>query len=73
MSCHAVFHAIRTVEMRSPGGSDGPHMSLVTVLRSAVAEVGEDGGRWSRDILGLTWHNRRWVLAFDWALGSISC
>lgn len=62
MSCHAAFHDVRTVETRSPGGSDGPHRSLVTAVRSLVGEVEveeeeEEGGRcWSRDILGLTWH-----------------
>lgn len=63
MSCHAAFHDVRTVETRSPGGSDGPHRSLVTAVRSLVGEVEveveeeEEGARcWSRDILGLTWH-----------------
>lgn len=63
MSCHAAFHDVRTVETRSPGGSDGPHRSLVTAVRSLVGEVEveveeeEEGARcWSMDILGLTWH-----------------
>lgn len=62
MSCHAAFHDVRAVEMRSPGGSDGPHRSLVAAVRSLVREVEEEGGRcWSRDILGLTWH-LQWIV-----------
>lgn len=51
MECHAV----RTVEIKKPGGSDGPQKSFGREVRR---EEGFGGfGVWLllRDILGLTW------------------
>lgn len=54
MSCHAECQAVRTVEIRRPGGRDGPQRSLVMEVRR---EGFEGGGFWFRDILVvLTWH-----------------
>ena len=59
MSCHVECHAIRTVEIKRPGGSDGPQRSFGREVRR---EEGFGGfGVWLllllllRDILGLTW------------------
>lgn len=57
--CHAEFQAERTVEMRRPGGSEGPHRSLVMVLRM----VGF--GSRLRDILGLARRGQKLVLVGD--------
>lgn len=56
MSCHAECQAVRTVEIRSPGGRDGPQRRLVMEVRREGFEGG-GGGFWFRDILvALTWH-----------------
>ena len=57
MSCHVECHAVRTVEIKRPGGSDGPQRSFGREVRR---EEGFGGfGAWLllllRDILGLTW------------------
>ena len=57
MSCHVECHAVRTVEIKRPGGSDGPQRSFGREVRR---EEGFGGfGVWLllllRDILGLTW------------------
>ena len=56
MSCHVECHAVRTVEIKRPGGSDGPQRSFG---REVKREEGFGGfGVWLlllRDILGLTW------------------
>lgn len=56
MSCHVECHAVRTVEIKKPGGSDGPQRSFGREVRR---EEGFGGfGVWLlllRDILGLTW------------------
>lgn len=33
MSCHVECHAVRTVEMRRPGGREGPQRRLVIEVR----------------------------------------
>lgn len=43
MSCHVEFHAVRTVEMRRPGGRDGPHRSFVSEVMMEEFEF-EFGG-----------------------------
>lgn len=40
MRCHEEFHAVRTVEIRSPGGRDGPHRRLVKVERRVLVGFG---------------------------------
>lgn len=55
MSCHVECHAVRTVEIKKPGGRDGPQRSFGREVRR---EEGFGGfGVWLllRDILGLTW------------------
>lgn len=58
MSCHVECQAVRTVEIKRPGGRDGPQRSFVREVRR---EEGFGGfGVWLlllllRDILGLTW------------------
>ena len=58
MSCHVECHAVRTGEIKRPGGSDGPQRSFGREVRR---EGGFGGfGVWLlllllRDILGLTW------------------
>lgn len=48
---HVECHAVRTVEMRRPGGSDGPHRSLV------IEEMRDEGsggwGVWLSENLGM--------------------
>lgn len=51
MSCQAADQVERTVEMRSCGGSDGPHRSLVMVFMRLVFEF------WLSDILGVELHS----------------
>lgn len=36
MSCHVEFHVVRTVDIRSPGGSDWPHNRFVIVERMVL-------------------------------------
>lgn len=36
MSCHVEFQVVRTVDIRSPGGSDWPHNRFVIVERMVL-------------------------------------
>jgi hypothetical protein len=39
MSCHAECQAVRTVEIRRPGGRDGPQRRLVMEVRREVLGI----------------------------------
>lgn len=47
------------MEMRSWGGREGPHRSLVRDVRRLGFGV---GWFWFRDILGIKWRDLKWVL-----------
>lgn len=55
MRRHPEFHAVRTVAMRRPGGSDWPHKSFVSELIRDEFEVEFEGcGVWLSDIMGMS-------------------
>lgn len=67
MICHVEVHAVRTVEIRIPGGRDAPQSSLETFfirLKPFVLPLLLLVALSLKNILGLTWHaNFKVVLA----------